>query len=177
MSRITNSARQPALPLSRMNFRQAIIGAGMQISFRPLMIGDLPKLRAWFEDSELSRRLSFPTDEWFAYVPNGEPARCWVAMQGDQLIGEVQVDRDGAERGYLDLAVCPDLRGRGFGAAVLSAFLSGPGQAYPILEGRIEPDNAASLACCRHCGFAFLPEPDADGFIQAVYKMPRHAFG
>ncbi|WP_391581088.1 GNAT family N-acetyltransferase [Rhizobium laguerreae] len=58
----------------------------------------------------------------------------------------MQVDRDDSGRGYLDLAVHPDLRGQGFGTAVLSAFLSGPGRAYAILEGRIAPDNAASIA-------------------------------
>ncbi|MGO7165162.1 N-acetyltransferase family protein, partial [Rhizobium johnstonii] len=115
--------------------------------------------------------MSFPTDEWFAYVTTGETARCWVAVHAEQVIGEVQVDRDGDERVYLDLAVRPDLRGRGFGAAVLSAFLSAPGQAYPILEGRIEPDNIASLACCRSCGFTFLPEPDA---MERVRRMQRH---
>ena len=35
---------------------------------------------------------------------------------------------------YLDLALRPDLRGHGFGTAVLSAFLVGPGRGYPILE-------------------------------------------
>ncbi|TCU12540.1 hypothetical protein EV131_13322 [Rhizobium laguerreae] len=45
-----------------------------------------------------------------------------------------------------------------------------------ILEGRIEPDNMASLAC-RSCRFTFLPDPDADGLIQVVYKAPRHALG
>lgn len=149
----------------------------MQITFRLLAMDDLPGLRAWFEDSELSRRLSFPTDEWFAYVTTEETAHCWVAVHAEQVIGEVQVDRDGDERGYLDLAVRPDLRRRGFGTAVLSAFLSGPGRAYPILEGRIEPYNMASLACCRSCGFTFLPEPDADGLIQVVYRTPRHALG
>ncbi|WP_404947671.1 GNAT family N-acetyltransferase [Rhizobium ruizarguesonis] len=127
----------------------------MQITFRLAAIDDLPGLRAWFEDSELSRRLSFPTDEWVAYVTTGETARCWIAVHAKKVIGEVQVDRDGDERGYLDLAVRPDLRGRGFGATVLSAFLSGSGRAYPILEGRIEPDNMASLACCRSCGSPF----------------------
>jgi hypothetical protein len=36
----------------------------MQIIFRSLVRNDLPELRTWFEDAELSRRLSLPTDEW-----------------------------------------------------------------------------------------------------------------
>lgn len=145
----------------------------MQFTFRPFTSDDLVELRSWFEDAELSRRLSFPTDEWFVYVTAGDAARCWMALAAGQTVAEVQVDREGLERGYIDLAVRPDLRGQRIGAAVLSAFLSGPGQAYPILEGRIEPDNAASLACCRRCGFMLLPEPDTDGFIQAIYRSTQ----
>jgi hypothetical protein len=52
--------------------------------------------------------------------------------------------------------------------AVLGSFILGPGSAYPILEGRIAPDNVASLACVRRCGFEILQEPDEDGLIRAV---------
>ena len=145
----------------------------MQITFRTFTSEDLSEFRAWFEDAELSRRLSFPTDDWFAYVTAGDAAGCWVALHAGQIIAEVQVDREAPERGYLAFAMRPDHRGRGLGKVVLSAFLSGPGQAYPLLEGRIESDNVASLACCRRCGFTFLPAPDADGFIQVSYRSSQ----
>jgi RimJ/RimL family protein N-acetyltransferase len=145
----------------------------MQIIFRPVESDDLPELRAWFNDSELSRRLSFPTDDWFAYVTAGADACCWVALDAGKVIAMMQVDREDSERGYLDLAVCPHLRGQGIGAAVLTAFLLGPGGIYRILEGRIEPDNAASLACCRRCGFEILPELDADSLVPAIYRSSQ----
>lgn len=141
----------------------------MQITFQTLTADDLREVRRWFEDIELSRRLSFPTDEWFAYVTAGDTAHCWLAFAAGQPIAQVQVDRGNAGNGYFDFAVRPDLRGQRVGVAVLSAFLSGPGRAYSVLEGQIEPDNAASLACCLRCGFTILPERDADGFIQAIY--------
>ncbi|MBT9372620.1 GNAT family N-acetyltransferase [Rhizobium sp. CSW-27] len=147
----------------------------MQITFRPLASDDLPELHTWFKDAELSRRLSFPTDDWFAYVTAGADARCWVASDAGELIAMIQVDREDSERGYLDLAVRPQLRGQGIGTAVLKAFLSGPGGIYGILEGRIEPDNAASLACCRRCGFEILPELDADGLQPAIYRFLRNS--
>lgn len=148
----------------------------MQIVFRPLASDDLPELRTWFKDSELSRRLSFPTDDWFAYVTAGADARCWVALDAGKLIAIMQVDREDSERGYIDLAVRPHLRGQGIGTAVLTAFLSGPGGVYGILEGRIEPDNAASLACCRRCGFEILPELDADGLLPAIYRSSQKSY-
>jgi hypothetical protein len=58
----------------------------MQINFRPLEVSDLAELRTWFVDSELSRRLSYPADEWFAYVTAGEAARRWVARHADHMI-------------------------------------------------------------------------------------------
>lgn len=119
--------------------------------------------------------MSFPTDEWFAYVTAGAAARCWVALDAGRIVALMQVDREDSELGYLDLAVRPRLRGQGIGAAVLAAFLSGPGQAYTTLEGRIEPDNAASLACCRRCGFEILPTPDADGLLPAIYRSSRNS--
>lgn len=146
--------------------------SGRACQFRRLREQDLPVLRAWFGDAELSQRLSFPTDDWFAHVMKGAAACCWMARDAERIIGMIQVDRDEEGRGSLGFAVQPGLRGRGFGTTILSAFLSGPGRAYRVLEGAIEPDNAASLACCRRCGFAILPEPDADGFIRVVYRSP-----
>lgn len=147
----------------------------MQIIFRPLARNDLQALRIWFEDAELSRRLSFPTDEWFAYVTAGADASCWVALDAGRIIALMQVDREDSDKGCLDLAVDPSLRGQGFGTAALTAFLSGPGTAYAILEGRIAPDNAASIGTCRRCGFQILTEPDADGLLVAIYHQPRSA--
>jgi RimJ/RimL family protein N-acetyltransferase len=141
----------------------------MQFLFRQFEKADLPVLRSWFADSELARRLSYPSDEWFAHVSGGNASRCWStwSVKGE-MVAEVQVDREGAERGYIEFCIRPDLRGRGLGIAALDAFILGPGKAYLILDGRIAPDNYASLTCCRRCGFQLSPEPDEDGFIRAV---------
>ena len=52
----------------------------MRITFQIFTRDDLAEFRAWFDDAELSRRLSFPTDQWFAYVTAGDSARCWAAL-------------------------------------------------------------------------------------------------
>lgn len=142
----------------------------MPIILRFIASNDLPELRTWFVDSELSRRLAFPTNEWFTYVTAEAAARCWVAFDAGRIVALTQVDHEESGLGYLSFAVHPSLRGKGTGTAVLAAFLSGPGRAYAILEGRVEPDNAASLACCRRCGFEILMTPDSDGLLPAIYN-------
>jgi L-amino acid N-acyltransferase YncA len=147
----------------------------MQVEFRSFEQADLDVIRSWFDDAETARRMSYPTDEWFAYV-SSDIARCWVATDVDgEVLAHIQVDRADAERGYVDLVVRPDLRGRGLGTAVLKAFVTGPGRAYAALEGAIAPDNAASLACAQRSGFDLLPEPDQDGFIRATLEHSQNA--
>ena len=107
----------------------------MQITFRLLDAADLEFYRSWFNDAELARRLSYPTDDWFAYVAATDASRCWVAL-----------DENG-----------------GMIAALLHCR---PGADFAVLKGAIEPDNAASLACVRRCGFEILPGLDEDGLVR-----------
>ncbi|NHF71745.1 GNAT family N-acetyltransferase [Paracoccus xiamenensis] len=140
----------------------------MQVRFRNIQKSDLKELRGWFSDAELSRRVAFPTDDWFDYVTVGRDSICWLALDGDTVIGKLQVDRDEKGGGYIDIAIRPDLRGKGVGAAVLAGFIEGPGADYVLLDARIEPDNLASLACFRRCGFDIRSTPDEDGMIPAI---------
>lgn len=143
----------------------------MSLSLRRLRPDDLPDLQGWYDDPELARRLTGPTDEWF------EARFCacqevWVAVDDTGTVAaEMQVERDGG-MGYIAMAVRPRLRHRGLGTAALAAFVAGPGRQYVTLEGRIEPDNLASLACVRKCGFRLLDERDEDGLIRACWANP-----
>ncbi len=79
------------------------------------------------------------------HVMAGAGSRCWVALDAGSTVAVVQVDRDESKQSCFDLAVRPDLKGQGIGTSILVVFLSGSGRAYATLEGRIEPDNPASL--------------------------------
>ncbi|MFB9950415.1 GNAT family N-acetyltransferase [Rhizobium puerariae] len=139
----------------------------MEFLFRTFTDTDLLEYRAWFEDEELNRRLSYPDDIWFRHVRKPENA-CWAVIDdANRLIAVLQVDRK-ETTGYLDIALRPDLRRHGLGTAVLGGFLEGPGHAYDVIEGRISPGNAAAHALVRRCGFSILPDPDEDGFIRAA---------
>jgi RimJ/RimL family protein N-acetyltransferase len=138
----------------------------MKLTVRRLEAEQLDEIRTWYDDAELARRLTHPTDEWYAAI-SAEGQQCWVVLDdSDTPVAKMQVDREG-DVGYIALAVKPELRGCGIGSAALSAFITGPGRQYSILEGRIEPDNAASIACVQKCGFRMLDELDDDGFMIA----------
>ena len=142
----------------------------LSLAFRQLGEADLAILRGWFVDEELARRLSYPTDDWFTHVTGTGEARSWISLSGNEPIAAIQVDGSAGGTGHLAILMRPELRGRGWGSSVLLAFLAGPGRAYQMLIGSIEPDNVASLACCRRCGFVLSTELDEDGLIEATYN-------
>lgn len=146
---------------------------GDMVVFCPINAGDIADLRSWFTDFELSRRLSYPTEEWSSYVAGPGTARCWIAREKGQAVAQLQVDHASGEPAYVSIAMRPDLRGKRVGQSVLSAFLDGPGKVYPVLVGHIEPDNIASLRCCQKCGFSLADELDQDGLIRAEFKRAQ----
>jgi hypothetical protein len=63
----------------------------MSVRFRLLNETDLPILRSWFEDAELSRRLSFPTDDLFAHVTS-PAASCWAGLDdAGEIVAQVRL--------------------------------------------------------------------------------------
>lgn len=145
----------------------------MTITFREIAPKDLATLRSWFADAELAERLSYPDEAWLGHV-GGNGAAGWVALDDTgSIVAQVQVDRADAFTGDLAFAIRPDFRGRGYGKAVLRAFLAGEGQNYHRLEGFIEPDNVASLACVRRCGFEVAAVANKDGMLKAVWSRTK----
>jgi RimJ/RimL family protein N-acetyltransferase len=145
----------------------------MNINFLPLTgLADLTMLQSWWnQDEELRYRICFPTLHWFDYVTTEPTEHALIAYEGDEAIGSVQwaLQEDGTV-GF-DLAVRPDIRGQGYGRRVLHAFLQLPElAAVPILWGGIEPDNEASLRCCRAVGFTIEPDPEDPSMMKAVYR-------
>ncbi|EKF17771.1 GNAT family N-acetyltransferase [Nitratireductor pacificus] len=136
---------------------------------RPFGADDLSILREWFRDRELSRRLSYPTDAWFAHI-QGPKSQCWIVCQEDgQAIAAIQVDREDDGVGFIDLAVKPDLRGKGIGTASLRHFLQTEAPAFRVLSGSIEPDNRASIGCAQKAGFVVADALDDDGLLPVIW--------
>lgn len=137
----------------------------MDLTFSRFRPSDLGEYAAWFEDAETSRRLSNPDAAWLAYVMN--EAGAWaVRDETGALLAVVEAGGDVA-RGYISVTVAPERRGHGIGGEAIRLFHAGPGKHFAVLEGRIAPDNTASISMIQKAGFVLIsPEPDADGMLR-----------
>lgn len=146
----------------------------MNLAFASFSAADFAEYRAWFGDTETSRRLSQPDPAWLAYVTAGGAVACWTVRDASgDLVAVIQADAepDDPSRATVCVTVAPTRRQQGVGTAALRAFLAGEGRRFAILEGRIEPDNAASIAMTRAAGFTqMVAEPDEDGMLRFALR-------
>lgn len=145
-----------------------------EISFRPFHSDDLAAYAAWFDDAEVARRVDFPSTDWVAYVMDpANPARLVVATHAASPLAVLQYDEQDDGGISLLIVVDPARRGQGLGKRVLTAFLVHVGGCYTHVDGHIEDDNFASIACVESCGFVRQAEAAEDGFL--LYRKPLGA--
>lgn len=138
------------------------------ISYRPFRRDDLAAYAAWFDDAEVARRVDFPNANWVAYVMDpASPAHAVVATWGanDIPLAVLQFDEEPDGGISLLIAMDPAQRGRGLGKRVLAAFIEHVGGRYTHVDGHIEDDNFASIACVERCGFIRQTDNGEDGFL------------
>ncbi|PWK67554.1 GNAT family N-acetyltransferase [Aminobacter sp. AP02] len=136
------------------------------VSFRPFDRTDLAAYAGWFKDEEVARRVSFPDQAWVDYVmsPLGI-AHAVVALHDQTPIAVLQYDDEPDLGINLLIAVDPARRGQGFGKLVLAAFAEHIRHLYAHIDGHIEDDNFASIACVERCGFTRHAEDADEGFL------------
>lgn len=137
-----------------------------RLNFRPFHSNDLASYAAWFGDDEIARRVSFPDQAWVDHVMTpGGIAHAVVALYDKASIAVLQFDeeRDGGIN--LLIALDPARRGQGFGKLVLAAFVDHVWRRYAHIDGHVEVDNLASIACVERCGFIRQAEDADDGFL------------
>ncbi len=139
--------------------------------FRPLTRDGLTLIRPWFADSELGRRISAPTEQWFDYVSAGQGNFAWLVCEENQAIGLIQLDTETDQTGSVSLVVNPKLRHCGCGRRILSVFL-GREEARCLIEieACIETDNTASLRCFQAGGFKATEMKPHDGLVTYVFS-------
>jgi len=142
-----------------------------EVRFRPFRSDDLVAYAAWFDDAEVARRVDFPSADWVAYVMDpANPARLIVATHAASPLAVLQYDEQDDGGISLLIVVDPAQRGRGLGKLVMAAFLAYVGGRYTHVDGHVEHDNFASIACVESCGFVRQAEAAEDGFL--LYRKP-----
>ncbi len=122
---------------------------------------DWPAVRAIYEEGLATGQASFETvaPDWEAWDANHRPDGRLVARQGEQVIGWAAlspVSRRPVYRGVAEVSVyvAAAARARGAGRALLVALIEASEAAGVwTLQASIFPENEASVALHRACGF------------------------
>ncbi len=129
-----------------------------QVSLREAAAGDCervygynaaPEVRALSRDP---RPIAYADHcAWYAArsLPGALPM--WIVEDDGEPVGVIRIQRDGAGRALLSIALGAAARGRGIGRKAIRLATDAWGAP---LHAEVLPSNAASLACFRSCGFA-----------------------
>ena len=141
------------------------------LAFTPLDESGLSVIRSWFKDSELNHRIEYPTDMWFHFVSTDPNVYSWIIEEDGRPVGQLQLDVDDSQTGYIGIYVNPTLRKQGYGKRILQSLFA-RSEVAPLkkIVAPAEINNLASRACLKSVGF--LQEEsalDEDGFFSFVY--------
>ena len=139
--------------------------------FTPLNESGLSVIRSWFNDPELKHRIEYPTDIWFHFVSTEPNIYSWIIEEDDRPVGQLQLDVDDSQTGYIGIYVNPALRRQGYGKRILQSLFARP-EVAPLnkIMAPAEIDNLASQACLKSVGFLQEEsELEEDGFFSFVY--------
>lgn len=141
----------------------------MTWTVRKFGISEYAIYRSWFDDAELSRRISI-TPTWFEYVTQTPGVTAWMIFRDQMPVAEVSF----GEQPFPSLAMSmnPTLRGQGLCASVIRLVLDLPElRRFDKIFGAIEPDNFASLNCVLKAGFYRTSDGlDEDDLIEVVFS-------
>jgi predicted dehydrogenase/RimJ/RimL family protein N-acetyltransferase len=123
---------------------------------------DAELLLAWRNDAD-TRRWSLSSQEiapeqhrrWLERVLSEDSAQLWVIEDGARPVGQVRVDAGDDGAGQVHIALAPQARGRGIGAAALTQACA-RALAQPRVRGlhaRVKQGNEASLRAFDRAGF------------------------
>jgi RimJ/RimL family protein N-acetyltransferase len=155
-----------------------MMAAIADLRFVPLSSSLAGAIESWFDDRETARFLGGRewvwNELWLArqapgseYLAPTVRRRCaWVAFEDAIPVGELTVEVYDDHRAAPVVVVAPELRGRGFGRAILEAMWTLPALAgVQEVFGGVEPENAASRCCLEAAGFTVSPDLDDEDML------------
>jgi L-amino acid N-acyltransferase YncA len=149
-----------------------------RVAIRRMGPGDWPHVAAIYAAGIATRNATFETEvpsfeEWdAAHLPEHR----FVATDGDRVVGWIALtgysDRC-CYGGVADLSVYvdPSAQGRGVGRALLEHLVDDTeGSGIWTLQAGVFPENAASLALHRRCGFRVVGTRERIGRLDGVWR-------
>lgn len=140
------------------------------LRLKPLDASDLPIVEPWFDDAETQRWLG--GREWPAlgFRLQGPDRQLYLALDETTPVGLLDCETYLDNSASFAVVTAPEMRNRGIGRAILSAFMAEPAYSHIIrFFAGIERGNVASAALMLRCGFV-EGEEDADGFTDFEYR-------
>lgn len=114
--------------------------------------------------------------DWAAWDQGHLPCCRLVVRVGDEVLGWTALSAVSRRAVYAGVAefsiyVAERARGRGMGAALLKALIdSSEREGIWTLQSGIFPENAASLALCRRCGFRVVGTRERIGSMDGRWR-------
>jgi L-amino acid N-acyltransferase YncA len=148
------------------------------VVIRDLRPGDWPEVARIYGAGIETRNATFETEvpSWETWDESHLPAPRFVATEGERVVGWVALtaysDRC-CYQGVADLSVYvdPAAQGRGVGRALLDRLVTGAEAAgIWTLQAGIFPENEASLALHRRCGFRVVGTRERIGVLDGVWR-------
>jgi phosphinothricin acetyltransferase len=139
---------------------------------------DWSAVRAIYEEGIATRNATFETaaPEWAAWDANHLPNCRFVAREAGHVIGWAvlsPVSRRAVYAGVAEVSVyvAESARGRGVGRMLLQALVEASEEAgIWTLQGGIFPENEASLALHKACGFRIVGRRERIGKMGGVWR-------
>jgi phosphinothricin acetyltransferase len=151
---------------------------GKTIEIRVLDKADWPAVRAIYLEGIATGHATFETEspEWGAWDTNHFPAPRLVAVANDQVIAWAALSRVSSRAVYagvgeVSVYVANDARGLGVGRTLLERLVS-DAEARNIwtLQASIFPENKASLALHKSCGFREVGRRERIGKMKGIWR-------
>ncbi len=152
------------------------------VTLRPASAEDGMRILAWRNDVETRRWSRSPREiapeehaSWLARTLADHSTRLWVAEANGVAIGHVRVGPQTNGAAEVHLALAPEARGRGLGAAVLAqaGACALACADVTLLCAHVRPENQASLRTFERSGFHPVGS-DADGLVR-LERSPHSA--